>query len=79
MMSVLIAFDAATAFSMSFGIAKFTSAQEEAKLVGEIVGKYWRRPNHQIVRAIKKWPPIYTLKQHQECLGTVSYVSHLWT
>ena len=40
LMSVLIAFDTATAFAMSFGIAKFALAQEEAKLVGEIVGRY---------------------------------------
>ena len=74
MMSVLIAFDTATAFAMSFGIAKFSLAQEEAKLVGEIVGKHGRKPNPAIVRAIKKWPPIYTLKQLQEFLGTVNYV-----
>ena len=34
MMSVCIAFDTATAFAMSFGIAKFSLAQIEAKLVG---------------------------------------------
>ena len=33
MMSVLIAFDTATAFAMSFSISKFALAQEEAKLV----------------------------------------------
>ena len=38
MMSVCIAFDTATAFAVSFGIAKFSRAQVEAKLVGEIVG-----------------------------------------
>jgi hypothetical protein len=74
MMSVLIAFDTATAFSMSFGIAKFALAQIEAKLVGEIVGRYGRAPNPAIVRAIKKWPPVYTLKQLQEFLGTINYV-----
>ena len=74
MMSVLIAFDTATAFAMSFGIAKFSLCQIEAKLVGEIVGKYGRKPNPAIVRAIKNWPPIYTLKQLQEFLGTVNYV-----
>ena len=26
------------------------------------------------MQAIKKWPPIYTLKQLQEFLGTVNYV-----
>ena len=35
------AFDTATAFAMSFGIAKFALAQHEAKLVGEIVGRFW--------------------------------------
>ncbi len=74
MMSVLIAFDTATAFAMSFGIAKFALAQEEAKLVGEIVGRYGRSPNPAIVRAIKAWPPVYTLKQLQEFLGTINYV-----
>jgi len=74
MMSVLIAFDTATAFAMSLGIAKFDLAQEEAKLVGEIVGKNGRKPNPAIVRAIKNWPPIYTLKQLQEFLGTINYV-----
>merc|ERR1712138_147008 len=74
MMSVLIAFDTATAFAMSFGIAKFSLAQHEDKLVGEIVGRSGRKPNPAIVRAIKKWPPVYTLKQLQEFLGTVNYV-----
>ena len=76
MMSVLIAFDTATAFAMSFGIAKFALAQTEAKLVGEIVGRHGRAPNPVLVRAIKKWPPVYTLKQLQEFLGTVNYVRH---
>ena len=74
LMSVLIAFDTATAFAMSFGIAKFDLAQLEAKLVGEIVGRYGRSPNPAIVRAVKNWPPIYTLKQLQEFLGTVNYI-----
>ena len=43
-MSVLIASDTATAFAMSFGIAKFSLAQLEAKLVGEIVGRFGRCP-----------------------------------
>ena len=74
MMSVLIAFDTATAFAMSFGIAKFSLAQLEAKLVGEIVGRFGRSPNPAIVRAIKNWPPIFTLKQLQEFLGTINHV-----
>ena len=74
MMSVLIAFDTATVFAMSFGISKFSLAQIEAKLVGEIVGRMGRSPNPAIVRAIKAWPPIYTLKQLQEFLGTINYV-----
>ena len=73
-MSVCIAFDTATAFAMSFGISKFALAQIEAKLVGEIVGRHGRSPNPALVRAIKKWPPIYTLKQLQEFLGTINYV-----
>lgn len=43
MMSIQIASDTATAFAMSFGIAKFGLAQEEATFVGEIVSKYGRR------------------------------------
>ena len=74
MMSVLIAFDTATTFAMSFGIAKFSLCQVEAKLVGEIVGRHGRKPNPAIVRAIKNWPPVYTLKQLQEFLGTINYV-----
>ena len=74
MMSLCIAFDTATAFAMSFGISKFALAQEQAKLVGEIVGRYGRSPNPAIVNAIKKWPPVYTLKQLQEFLGTINYV-----
>ena len=73
-LSVLVAFDTATAFAMSFGISKFALAQIEAKLVGELVGRAGRRPNPAIVRAIKNWPPIYTLKQLQEFLGTINYV-----
>ena len=71
-MSVLIAFDTATAFAMSFGIAKFSLAQLEANLVGEIVGRFGRSPNPAIVRAIKNWPPIYTLKQLQDFLGPLT-------
>ena len=74
LMSVLIAFDTATCFSMSFGIAKFALAQCQAKLVGEIVGRHGRSPNPAIVRAIKNWPPVYTLKQLQEFLGTINYI-----
>ena len=69
----LIAFDTATAFAMSFGIAKFALAQEEAKLVGEIVGRHGRSPNPAIVRAVKKWPPIYTLKQLQDFFGAMNF------
>ena len=74
MMSVLIAFDTATVFAMSFGISKFALAQMEAKLVGEIVGRFGRSPNPAICRAIKKWPPVYSLKQLQEFLGTMNYI-----
>ena len=74
MISVLEAFDTATVFALSLGIAKFDLAQHEAKLVGEIVGRTGRSPNPAICRAIRNWPPIYTLKQLQEFLGTVNYV-----
>ena len=73
LLSLVIAFDTATAFAMSFGITKFALAQIEAKLVGEIVGRHGRRPNPAIVRAVKEWPPIYTLKQLQEFLALISF------
>ena len=57
-----------------FWDAKFDLAQMEAKLVGEIAGRYGRSPNPAIVRAIHNWPPVYTLKQSQEFLGAISYV-----
>ena len=63
MISVCIAFDTATAFAMSFGISKFSLAQIEAKLVGEIVGRHGRSPNPAIVRSVleplagKRSPP----------------------
>ena len=40
MMSLLVAFETATAFAMSIGIAKFALAQIEAKLVGEIICRH---------------------------------------
>ena len=69
MMSVLIAFDTATVFAMSFGISKFALAQIEATLVGEIVGRHGRKPNPAIVRAIKNWPPVYTLSNCKSSWG----------
>lgn len=59
---------------MSFGVARFQLAQQTVKLVGEIVGREWRSPNPEIIRAIKKWPPINTLKGLQALLGTANYV-----
>ena len=47
------AFDTATVFALSFGIAKFQLAQSRVKLVGEIVGREGRSPNPAIVRAIR--------------------------
>ncbi len=59
------AFDAATAFALSFGIAKFQLAQEKVKLVGEIVDREGRSLNPAIVRAVEPWPPVNTLKDLQ--------------
>ena len=42
--AVAAAFDTASAFGLSFGIAKFQLCQPEMKLVGEIVGQDGRRP-----------------------------------
>ena len=50
---IAAAFDTATAFALSFGIAKFQLAQLEVKLVGEYVGVDGRRPNPQIVAALR--------------------------
>jgi hypothetical protein len=71
---LVAAFDTATAFALRFGIAKFQLAQIKVKLVGEIVGREGRSPNPAIVRAIRNWPPINTLKDLQGFLGTASYV-----
>ena len=67
------AFDTAVAFALSFGIAKFQLAQKEVKLVGEYVGEQGRRPNPDLIRAIKNWPAIRDLKDLQSYLGTTNY------
>ena len=74
LISATAAFDTAPAFAMSFGIAKFQLAQVRVKLVGEIVSRDGRSPNPEIVRAIRKWPPVNTLKDLQAFLGTANYV-----
>jgi hypothetical protein len=71
---LVAAFDTATAFELSFGIAKFQLAQAQVKLVGEIVSREGRSPNPEIIRAVKKWPPVNTLKDLQALLGTANYV-----
>jgi hypothetical protein len=71
---LVAAFDTATAFALSFGIAKFQLAQAQVKLVGEIVSREGRSPNPEIIRAVKKWPPVNTLKDLQAFLGTANYV-----
>lgn len=55
------AFDTATAYTMSLGIAKFL-AQHRVKLVGEYVARDGRSQNPEIIRAIRRGPPIDTLK-----------------
>ena len=37
------------------------------------MGRHGRSPNPEIVRAIKKWPPVRTLKDLQAFLGTTNY------
>ena len=68
------AFDTATMFALSFGIAKFQLAQTEVRLVGEYVGRDGRRPNPVLIKAIKDWPPVLALKDLQSILGTANYV-----
>lgn len=71
--ALIIAMDIATAFAPSFGIPKFALAQMEARLVGEAVGRYGGRPTPEIVRAIRKGPPVETLQGLQEFPGTRNY------
>ena len=71
--SLVAAFDTATAFGLSFGIKKFQLAQEEVQLVGEIVGRTGRRPNPALCEALRKWPKITNLKELQSFLGTINY------
>ena len=66
---LVAAFDTATVYAMSFGIAKFQLAQHKVKLVGEYVGRDGRSPNPDIIRAIKRWPPVNTLKDVQAFFG----------
>ena len=68
------AFDTASGFGLSFGCKKFQFMQKRVKLVGEIVGEHGRQPNPAICEAIRKWPPINTLKDLQAFLGTCNYV-----
>ena len=68
------AFDTAAAFALSFGVKKFQFMQKWVKLVGEIVGEGGRKPNPVLCEAIRKWPPVRTLKDLQGFLGTTNYV-----
>ena len=68
------AFDVASRFGLSFGIAKFQLAQVEVKLVGELVGREGRKPNPDMIRCIKLWPPVKTLKDLQSFLGTMNFI-----
>ena len=72
--ALVAAFDTATSFALSFGIAKFQLCQQKVKLVGEYVGKEGRSPNPDLVSAIKAWPSINNLKELQSFLGTANYV-----
>ena len=63
--ALICAFDIAIVFAMSFGIKKFQLAQLWVKLVGEYVGKDGRKPNPDLIRAIKNWPPVKCLKDLQ--------------
>ena len=66
--------DTATAFCVSFGIAKFQLAQTQVKLVGEIVSRQGRSPNPAICQAIRAWPSVKNLKDLQSFLGTLNYI-----
>ena len=71
--ALVAAFDTATSFALSFGIAKFQLCQTKVKLVGEYVGREGRSPNPDLVSAIKAWPSINNLKDLQSFLGTANY------
>ena len=66
-------FDTAEASAISSGINKFQLAQAWVKLTGEIVRRDGRKPHPELVRAIRKWPPIENLQMLQEFLGTANY------
>ena len=68
------AFDTAAVFCVFFGIAKFQLAQTVVKLVGELVGREGRSPNPEIISAVRNWPPVHTLKELQQFLGTINYI-----
>ena len=74
--ALMAALDTAVAFGLSFGISKFQLCRKEVKLtlVGELVGRDGRRPNPDICKAIRNWPPINNLKDLQSFLGTLNYV-----
>ena len=72
--ALVAAFDTATAFALSFGIGKFQLAQKEVKLVGEYVGTEGRRPNPDLVKAVRTWSPIRDLKELQSFLGAMNYI-----
>ncbi len=71
--SLAAAFDTAAAFAIIFGVNKFQLAQAWVKLVGGIVGRDGRKPNPELVKAIKKWPPIENLRMLHAFLGTANY------
>ena len=72
-MPLAAAFDTAVAFALSFGIAKFQLAQKDVKPLGEYVGQQGRRPNPDLIKAIKAWPPVRDLKDLQSFLGTTNH------
>ena len=63
------AFDTATSFALSLGIAEFQLAQTEVKPVGEHVGR-----DPALIQLIKDWTVVSDLKELQFLLGTANYV-----
>lgn len=74
---LVAAFDTATVFAMSFGIAKFHLAQHRVRFVREYVSRDGRSPNPDLIQTTNKWPPVSALQDFQPSSGrrTMSQLS----
>lgn len=58
---LVVHFDTATPFAISFWVKKIQLARHKV-LVGEYAEREGRAPNPDIIRAMKKWPTVNTLR-----------------